>query len=191
MIAVPSMLLLAVIVRILRWTDCVPTGCSTCDPRIKFSCNARSCTIASASSLVLDPCLASVAIPLTLRTKTLSLDPNSASFRAIVFDQLAEPRVLQRLSCSNALLGVVDKDLSEQIEEQLVELCGRWDDFVQTLHGANELPRLPWGVGERIRQVLVLEEAGGAVAVAAFALLHHFANERLVDLVTCDSLINC
>jgi hypothetical protein len=39
--------------------------------------------------------------------------------------------------------------------------------------------------------VLVLEEAGGAVAVAALALLHHFADKRLVDLVAGDSLVFC
>ena len=158
---------------------------------MNFSRIRCSCTTSFVSSLVLDSSLSPVAFTFTLRAESLSLNPNPAGFRTIVFDQLAEPRVLQRLSCSNALLGVVDKDLPEQIEEQLVELCGRWDDFVQTLHGANELARLARSVGERIRQVLVLEEAGGAVAVAAFALLHHFANERLVDLVTGDSLINC
>ena len=157
---------------------------------MKFNCFARSRT-AVPSSLVLDPLMASLAIPLTLRTKTLSLDPNSASFRAIVFDQFAEPRVLQRLSGSDALLRIIDEDLPEQIKEQLVELSGRWDDFVQTLHGANELTRLARGVGERICQVLILEEAGGAVAVTALALLHNFADERFVDLVAGDSLINC
>jgi hypothetical protein len=39
--------------------------------------------------------------------------------------------------------------------------------------------------------VLVLEKAGGAVAVAALALLHHFADERLVDLVAGDGLMVC
>lgn len=158
---------------------------------MKFGCNARSCTTASASSLVLDPRLASVAIPLTLRAESLSLNPDSASFRTIVFDQLAEPRVLQCLTCSDALFGVIDEDLPQQIEEQFVELCSRRDDLIQTLHGANEFPRLPWGVGERICQVLVLKEAGGAVAIAALALLHHFADEGLVDLVTGDGLGNC
>ena len=147
--------------------------------------------MASASSLVLDPRLASVAVPLTLRAESLPLDPDATSFRAIVFDQLAEPRVLQRLPGRDALLGVVDEDLPEQIKEQLVKLCSRRNDFVQTLHGANELPRLPRGVGEWICQVLVLEEAGGTVAVAALALLHHFANQRLVDLVASNSLMNC
>ena len=147
--------------------------------------------MASASSLVLDPRLASVAVPLTLRAESLPLDPDAASFRTVVFDQLAEPRVLQCFACSDALLGVIDEDLPQQIEEQLVELCSRRDDLVQTLHGANEFPRLPWGVGERICQVLVLEEAGGAVAVAALALLHHFADKRLVDLVAGDSLVFC
>ena len=38
--------------------------------------------------------------------------------------------------------------------------------------------------------MLVLKEAGGAVAVAALALLHHFADERLVNLVAGDGLEN-
>jgi hypothetical protein len=155
-----------------------------------FNCIARSRTTVS-SSLVFNPLMASVAISLTLRAKTLPLNPDSASFRAIVFDQLAEPRVLQRLSGSDALLRVVNEDLPEQVEEQFVELSGRRDNFVQTLHGANELTRLARSVGERICQVLVLEETGGAVAIAALALLHHFADERLVDLVTSDGLMIC
>jgi hypothetical protein len=181
------MLFLAVMVRILRWTDRV------LDVRFKFvfSCIARSHTREFASSLVLDSPLTSITLPLALRTESLSLDPNPASFRAVVFDQLAEPRVLQRLPGSNALLRIVDEDLPKQIEEQFVELCGWRDDFVQTLHGANELARLARSVGERIRQVLVLEEAGGAVAIAALTLLHHFADERLVDLVASNSLMDC
>ena len=135
--------------------------------------------------------MASIAIPLTLCAESLSLDPDATSFRTIVFDQLAEPRVLQRFPSSDTLLGVIDEDPPEQIEEQFVELCSRRDDFVQTLHGANELPRLPRGVGEWVCQVLVLEKAGGAVAVTALALLHHFADERLVDLAAGDGLINC
>jgi hypothetical protein len=135
--------------------------------------------------------VASVTITLALRAETLSLDPDATSFRAIVFDQLAEPRVFQRFSGSDALLRVIDEDLPEQIKEQFVELGGRRDDFVQTLHSANELTRLARGVGEGICQVLVLEKAGGAVAVAALALLHHFADERLVDLVAGDGLMVC
>jgi hypothetical protein len=37
--------------------------------------------------------------------------------------------------------------------------------------------------------VLVLEKASGAVAVAAFALLHHFADESFVDWVASDGLM--
>ena len=156
-----------------------------------FNRIACSCTSSCASSFVLDPLMASVAIPLVLRADSLPLDPNTASFSAIIFDQLAEPRVLQRLSSSDALLGVVDKYLPEQVEEELVELCGWRDGFVQTLHSANELPRLPRCVGERICQVLVLEEAGGTVAVTALALFHYFADERFVDLVAGDGLMKC
>jgi hypothetical protein len=37
--------------------------------------------------------------------------------------------------------------------------------------------------------VAVLEEASGAVAVAALALLHHFTDEGFVDWVTSDGLV--
>lgn len=96
--------------------------------------------------------------------------------------------MLQGFPSGDSLFGVVDKNLPKQIEEKLVELCGRRDDLVQTLHGADKFPGLPGSVGERIREVLVFEEAGGAVAIATLALLHHFANEGLVDLVAGDGL---
>jgi hypothetical protein len=37
--------------------------------------------------------------------------------------------------------------------------------------------------------MLVFEEAGGAVAIAALALLHHFADESFVDWVASDGLV--
>lgn len=154
------------------------------------SCRAafRSHSRAVASPLVLKPLRSSLAFPLAVRAHSLPLNSNSASFRAIVFDQLAEPRVLQCFPGSNALFGIVHENLPKQIEEQLVELCGWRDNLVQTLHGADELPGLPWGVGERIGEVLIFEEACGAVAITALALLHYFANEGFVDLVASDSL---
>lgn len=154
------------------------------------SCPAafRSYRRARGSSLVLDSLRSSLAFPLALRTHSLPLNADSTSFCAVVFDQLAEPRVLQCFPGSDSLFWVVDENLPKQVEEQLVKLCGWRDNLVQTLHGADEFPRLPGSVGERIGEMLIFEEAGGAVTIAALALLHHFANERLVDLVTGDGL---
>ena len=39
--------------------------------------------------------------------------------------------------------------------------------------------------------MLVLEETGGAVAIAALTLLHHFTDERFVDLIASDGLRSC
>lgn len=118
-----------------------------------------------------------LAITLILRANPLSLNTNPAGFSAVVFDQLTEPGVLQCLSRSDALLGVVDEDFPEQVQEKFVELCGRRDDFVQASHGLDKLLGLPWGIIEGIGEVLVLEEAGGAVAIVALALPHDFTNE--------------
>jgi len=91
--------------------------------------------------------------------------------------------MLQRLSGSDALFGVVDKDLPEEIQEKLVKMRGGRDDIFQALHGAHKLPRLSWGVGEWVGEMLVLEEAGGTVTVAALTLLHDFADKGLVDRI--------
>lgn len=141
------------------------------------------------SSLVLDSLRPSLRVPFILHPDPLPLDPDSARFRAVVLHQLAEPRVLQRLSGGDALLWVVDEDFPEKVQEQLVKLRGGRDDLFKALHGPDEFARLSRGVGEGIGEVLVLEKARGTVTVASLALLHDLADEGLVDWVARDSLM--
>lgn len=141
------------------------------------------------SSLVLNSLRSSLRVPFVLHPDPLPLDPNSARFRAVVLHQLAEPRVLERLPGGDALLGIVDEDFPEKVQEQLVKLRGGRDDLFKSLHGPDEFARLSRGVGEGVSEVLVLEKARGTVTVASLALLHDLADEGLIDWVARDSLM--
>lgn len=141
------------------------------------------------SSLVLDSLRAPLRVPFVLHPDPLPLDADPTRFGAVVLHQLTEPRVFDCLSGGDALLGVVDEDFPEQVQEKFVELCGGRDDFFQALHGSDEFARLSRSVGERVSEVLVLEEASGAVAIAALALFHDFADQGFVNGIASDSLM--
>ena len=89
--------------------------------------------------------------------------------------------MLQRVPCRNPLLRIVDENLAQQIQEKLVEGVGRRDRFLKTLHALDELLRLPRRVVCGIGEVAILEEARGAVTVAAFGAALHFTDEGFVD----------
>ena len=59
-----------------------------------------------------------------------SLFPDSDCLSAIVDQALFEPRMLQRLLSRDALLGIVDENLPEQIEELFVEGGIGWYEFL-------------------------------------------------------------
>jgi len=118
----------------------------------------------------------------------LPLNPDPTRLSPIILHQLREPRVLQRLAGCDALLRVVDKDLSQEIKEELVESGGGRDDLFEALHGADKFAGLPRSVGEWVGEVRVLEETRGAVTVGAFGGLVHFADQGLVDWVACYGL---
>lgn len=87
-----------------------------------------------------------LSLALGVRPNPLSFDSDPASLGTVVLDQLTEPRVLERLPGGDSLFRVVNKDLPQKVQEQLVKLRAGRDDFFERLHGANELPGLPWGV---------------------------------------------
>lgn len=62
---------------------------------------------------------------------TFPLNLNLFGLGTVVFVVLLEPVVLQGLVRRDALLGIVDEDLLEKIEEFAVEFVVGWDDFLK------------------------------------------------------------
>lgn len=68
--------------------------------------------------------------------------------------------MLQCFPRRDALFGIVDKDLAEEIEEELVEVGVLRDDIFQPSHAPHKFPRLAGCVGHGILEMTVLEKAG-------------------------------
>lgn len=62
---------------------------------------------------------------------TMQSHADPVGLGAIVDDAFLEPRMLQRLFGGDALLGIVDKDLSQQVEELPVEGGVDGDELLQ------------------------------------------------------------
>ena len=60
----------------------------------------------------------------------LPLAPDARGLGPVVDEALFEPGVLESVLGRDALLGVVDEDFLEQVEELFVEGCVGWDDFL-------------------------------------------------------------
>ena len=88
----------------------------------------------------------------------LFLDPNACCLCTIVFNKLRKPRVLQGLASGDAFLGIVDENLTEEVQEQFVESACWWDDLLKPPHGPHKLSRLARCFGARINEFVVLEE---------------------------------
>lgn len=87
----------------------------------------------------------------------------------------------QRLSRRDPLLRIVDKDLTQQIQELAVEVVRLRDYLVKPFHAFNKFPRLPGRVWLRVVQTVATEEAGGAVFVITLGGSLHFFDEGFVD----------
>lgn len=98
--------------------------------------------------------------------------------------------MFKRFPCCNAPLGVIDKDLAEEVEEELVEGVGLRDNVFQPLHASHKLPRLARSVGHGVLQMSVLEEAGSRSPVVALAHAAHFTNDSTIDRVASHRLEN-
>ena len=61
------------------------------------------------------------------------LHPDSCGFSTIIGNRLLEPLMLEGLLGGKTLLGIVDEDTAEKIEELLIECCSRGDDLLQQL----------------------------------------------------------
>jgi hypothetical protein len=60
----------------------------------------------------------------------LPLVSNSQRFGPVVDHRLLEPRMLESLLCGYPLLGIVDENLSQQIQQLLVERGGVGNEFL-------------------------------------------------------------
>ena len=78
---------------------------------------------------------------------SLFLDANARGLGAVVFNQFVEPFVFQRLPRRDALFGVVDENLAQQVEEEFVEVVRGRNGFLETLHAAHKFAGAAWSVG--------------------------------------------
>lgn len=76
-------------------------------------------------------------VPLAGCRLTLETHADSVGFSPIVDERFLEPRMLQGLLGRDPLLGVVDKDLLEEVQEETIELGVGRDELLQ--RGINAL----------------------------------------------------
>lgn len=75
-----------------------------------------------------------------LPTSTLQLLTDPKSFSAVIDKGLFEPGMLQGLFGRDAVLGIVNKDPLQQVQEQPVEVGVGWDEFCKLFHGPHVPP---------------------------------------------------
>ena len=74
------------------------------------------------------PALIILKIQLFPGSVPLHSDPRGLS--AIVRNRLLEPLMLEGLLGGKTLLGIIDKDAAEKVEELLIECCSRGNDLL-------------------------------------------------------------